>query len=126
MSTQDAQAPSMDLLPLRFLGEGTPPIAAHARSMFGSPATVDSARFPYALEEVSRISAGGANASVVAFYSVFESDSDAHASAVGSIRVCLSLVTLSVPGRDNLSTSCSFGARFDSVSAFNDPTQNEN
>ena len=119
---QDASAPTMDPISLRFFGDNTPSIAADDRSSFVSPAAFG-ARAPYALDEVSRISAGGGNYSAMPFYSVLEPPLEAGSRHSNLIRFSLGNLTLTIPGRDHVSTSCSLGVRFEVTCSYNESSQ---
>jgi hypothetical protein len=121
-NVQDASAQTLDPLSLRYFGESTPSARADDRVLFRYPAA-DGSRLSYSAEEVSRISASAGNLSAIPLYSVIEQDREARGPLAVSIRLSLGVFTVTVPGRDNVSTSCSFGARFECACSATAPSQ---
>ncbi len=119
---QDASVQILDPLSLRFFGDVTPTVKAEDRHLFGSP-TADATRLSYSADEVSRICASAGNSSAVPLFGAVDQESDAPAPLISSIRLSLGLVTVTVPGHDKMSTSCSLGARFDLQSSADAPCQ---
>jgi hypothetical protein len=109
---QDASAHILDPFSLRCFGDGSPSVILEERPLFGSPAA-DCTRLSYCADDMSRLCPSAGNASANAFYSGFDPQPDTRGPLVSSVRLCLGALRVTVPGRDNVATTCSFGARLD-------------